>query len=162
MWAPHTILHLPQSSPHLNTLPYFFHIPPYLTKLPKISRFFHHLYFPKFSTLPRFFPILPHTYFIIYPILKCLTFFIYCLISIAVKYTRPIKIFENKNKKNGNTTSKLFKKFCVIMDIRNNAFLLSGSTVGIIHRPALYSQAVSTLLYMREVLTYWLGLPVRA
>ena len=54
-----------------------------------------------------------------------------------------------------------FKKFCVVVDIRNNAFLLSGSSVRIIHRPALHSKAASTLLYMREVLAYWLGLPVR-
>ena len=127
---PHTLhtnpIHSSTFLPPPNTLPHFFHIPPYLTqlpKLPKISQFFHYPYSSKFSTLPRFFPILPHTYFIIYPILKFLTFLIYCLISLAIKYTRPIKNFE----KNGNTTSKPFKKFCVIVDIRNNAFLLSGS-----------------------------------
>ena len=114
MWVPHTILRLPtlfHSSPHLNTLPYtlhtnpihsstplpppntlhhFFHILIYLTpllKLPKISQFFHHPYSPKFSTLPRFFPILSHAYFIIYLILKFLTFLIYCLISLAIKYS---------------------------------------------------------------------------
>ena len=118
MWAPHTILHLPHSFPLVptpqhtnpihsftplpppNTLPHFFHISPYLTqlpKLPKISQFFHHSYSPKFSTLPRFFLIVPHTYFIIYPMLKFLTFFIYRLISLAIKYKRPIKNFENQN-----------------------------------------------------------------
>ena len=143
---------------HLNIFPYTLHtnpihsstplrttplLPysPYLTplsKLPKISQFFYHPYSPKFSTLPLFFPILPHTYFIIYPTLKFLTFLIYCLISLAIKYKRPIKILKT-NIKNGNTTSKLFKKFCVIVDIpvRNNAFLLSGSTLRIIHRHAL-------------------------
>ena len=30
--------------------------------------------------------------------------------------------------KNGNTTSKLLKKFSVFVDIRNNAFVLSGFT----------------------------------
>ena len=115
------------SSPHLNTLPYtlhtypihlshFFHIPPYLTplpKLPKISQFFHHPYFPKFSTLPRFFPILPHTYFIIYPILKFLTFLIYCLISLAIKHKRPIKNFENQNKKTATQHLSFLKSFAL-------------------------------------------------
>ena len=95
-------IHSSTPIPPPNTLPHFFYIPPYLTqlrKLPKISQFFHHPYSPKFSTLSRFFPILPHTCFIIHPILKFLTFLIYCLISLAIKYTRPIKNFENQNKK---------------------------------------------------------------
>ena len=95
-------IHFSTSLPPLFTLPHCFHIPSYMTplpKLPKISQFFHHPYSPKFSTLPRFFPILSHTYFIIYPILKFLAFFMYCLISLAMKYKRPIKNFENQNKK---------------------------------------------------------------
>ena len=95
-------IHSSTPLPPPNTLSLFFRIPPYLTplpKLPNISQFFHHPYSPKFSTLPRFFPIVPHTYLIIYPILKFLTFLIYCLISLAIKYKRPIKNFENQNKK---------------------------------------------------------------
>ena len=106
---PHTSTHFHTNPIHSstplpppNTLSYFFHVPPYLTQLPKllkISQFFHHPYSPRFSTLLRFFPILPHTYFIIYPILNFLTFLIYCLISLAIKYTRHIKNFEKQNKK---------------------------------------------------------------
>ena len=99
--TPYALPHLSHTSPPPNTFPHFFHIPPYLTqlpKLPKISQFSHHPYSLKFSTLPRFFPILPHTYFIIYPISKFLTFLIYCLISLAIKCTRRIKNFENQNK----------------------------------------------------------------
>ena len=94
--------HLSHTSPPPNTFPHFFHIPPYLTqlpKLPKMSQFSHHPYSPKFSTLPRFFPKLPHIYFIIYPISRFLTFLIYCQNSIAIKYKRRIKSFENQDKK---------------------------------------------------------------
>ena len=80
--SPHTLFHILDTSPNFPHTPTHFLIlpphfptpsifPPYLTqllKLLKISQFFHHPYSPKFFILPRFFPILPHTYFIINPI----------------------------------------------------------------------------------------------
>ena len=87
---------------HSSTLSHFFHIPPYLTqlpKLPKIYQFSHHPYSPKFSTLPRFFPILPHTDLIIYPILKFLTFLIFLSNQSSNQVHKTHKNFENQNKK---------------------------------------------------------------
>ena len=98
--TPYTLPHLPHffptsptPTPYPNTLLYssttlptssiFF---PYLTqllKLPKIPQFPHHPYCPKFSILPRsprFFLMLPHTYFIINPIPNFFTLLIYCQI----------------------------------------------------------------------------------
>ena len=60
--TPYTFPHLSHTYPPPNALTHFFHIAPYLTQLPKLkknSQFSHHPYSPKFSTLPRFFPILP-------------------------------------------------------------------------------------------------------
>ena len=99
---PHTVLHSSNTLSHTRhtypinyftpppTLPTSSIFSPYLThlpKLPKIRQCLHHPYSPNFSILPPFFPILPHTYFIIYPIP---TFLIYCQISQAIKkaYTR--------------------------------------------------------------------------
>ena len=83
-------------SPHL--LPHFLTpsiFLPYLSQLPKllkIFQFLHHLYSSKFFILPHFshtpFPRTPHSYFIIYPTPKLLTFLIYCQINPAIKCTR--------------------------------------------------------------------------
>ena len=97
----HTLFHtsptLSHPLTHFPTFSIFPHTWTQLSEIQKISQFFHHPYSPKFFTLPRFFSILPHTYFIIYLILKFLTFLIHCQISLAIKYTKPVKNFENQN-----------------------------------------------------------------
>ena len=82
---PHTLSHFPTPSSHLPTpLPHSHLIPP--SSFPRISLYTlphnphspHHL---------QNFSILLHTYFIIYPIPKFITFLIYCQISLAIKCT---------------------------------------------------------------------------
>ena len=97
--SPHFFSHLPHIfpllSPHFLTPSIF---PPYLTqlpKLPKISQLPHHPYSSKLPQIfynPLFFFIIfprrtTHSYFIIYPTPKLLTFLSYCQISSAIKYT---------------------------------------------------------------------------
>ena len=52
--------------------------------------------------------------------------------------------------KNGNTISKLLKKFSVFVDIRNNAFLLSGSSERIFTL-WLYSKVVLFHLFFHDM-----------
>ena len=76
----HTFSHSPPTSPHFPTpLTPFLHLSQHFPTLTPLT----------FSQPPRLlqhFPILP--YFIIYPMPKFLTFFIYCQISLTIKYTR--------------------------------------------------------------------------
>ena len=76
----YTPTHFPIPPPHFSTPSTF---PPYLTqllKLPEILQFPHHPYSSKFSILPGFFSILPHTCFITNSIPKFFTLLIYCQI----------------------------------------------------------------------------------
>ena len=106
---PHTPTHFPAPStltPY--TFPHLSHTYPLLPYCPILdSTFQTKKKIPNFPTIhtppnslhsPDSFPYSLHTYFIIYPVSKFLTFIIYCLISLAIKYTRRIKNFENQNK----------------------------------------------------------------
>ena len=73
------------TSPHFPTLTSHFPTPfltsPTLTMTPHST--------PSSTHLSQHFPVLPHNYFIIYPILKSLTFLIYYQISLAITVSRP-------------------------------------------------------------------------
>ena len=117
---PPTLLHNPDISlhtslhPHSNTLPHSIHI--HLT---------HN----------------PHTYFIMY--LTVYQIFSHLLPNWSSNQVHQklfvtfIKKFENKTKK-CNIPFKLFKKLSIFVNISNNAFLLSGSSVKILCTLWLY------------------------
>ena len=98
-FPPPTLLHTPTHFfTSLSTLSHYFHIPPILVPTPQTTKNFP---IPPPSILlqtpPNFLyslillhtpsPRTPHSYFIIFPTPKLLTFLIYCQINPAIKYT---------------------------------------------------------------------------